>query len=205
MDCDRAGQLLHDYLDHTLDDDCRAELEVHATRCPRCDRLLNAYREILDAAAGRPTPPDGVVDRVMQTVASTPRPKRRRRRWWMWVAAAVVLLLVVGRLARRRPGPLVPTGEIAADARGMLETVGGATSHLAEAGRDLLAPVTPPPVQPADMMANLFDSSQSLLDKTQGGLLTGVEPFGRSMLESFGFLWSVPESALTDGSSDERS
>ena len=57
MDCDRFRAVLQDYLDRTLDDDRRAEVEAHAIRCAPCRQILDSYRRVLDAAIGMPAPP----------------------------------------------------------------------------------------------------------------------------------------------------
>ena len=200
MDCEQCDAVLQDYLDRALDDDRCRQVEAHAARCARCERILDGYRRMLDAASHMPAPPADMVDRIVHTVDATPRPKRRRRRRWVWVAAAVVLLLVIVRAGRRGPQPLPPTDGMATKVDGVLKTMGEATASLAQVGQDLLKPVTPRPVEPTHVMTNLYETSQSLLDQTTGGVLTSVRPIGRSVLVSFGFLRSVPEEAMANGS-----
>jgi anti-sigma factor RsiW len=115
MRCEKAGSLLHGYIDGELDAAGAVEFERHARDCPVCTRELDAQQSLRarlrDADLYAPAPPSlrrAVRERLEpppgEGAASAPR--RGRGRWLAAAAAATLLATapwLILRDARRDP------------------------------------------------------------------------------------------------------
>lgn len=107
MDCRRAQDMLHAWLDDELTETEREELSAHLDGCPECAKRLAEYRH-LDALLGQlkaqTKVPAGLFGRIMEAVESEPMPGKtqshRRTRWAASAAAVVLLGVTVGVLWR---------------------------------------------------------------------------------------------------------
>ena len=124
MSCEKAGSLLHGYLDGELDAARAVEFERHAQGCPVCTRELDAQQSLRarlrDADLYAPPPPS--VRRTIRErlepppgegAASAPRPGRFR---WLAAAAAVTLLATAPWLVLRDTRRGTADGALAAAA-----------------------------------------------------------------------------------------
>jgi hypothetical protein len=117
------GHRLTDYVDGTLDDDTRAEIDAHVRSCPTCTEEVRAARLGKRAAGSLPSPavPAGLADAALAEasrvsakrhpeVAAVPAGERRRPaapRWATLAAAAaavVAIALVVPKLGSGSDG-----------------------------------------------------------------------------------------------------
>jgi mycothiol system anti-sigma-R factor len=101
MDCARASELLHGYLDNEFDVMHVKEIETHLGACPSCreehEQQLR-LRSLVQARAPRYTAPAHLRNKILASVR-TPQRERRMREWmpmgWLQfggaLAAAVVL------------------------------------------------------------------------------------------------------------------
>lgn len=127
MDCRKAEELLHLWIDGELDENERTELMAHLSGCGACARRLAEYRHLdalLNTVDANTQVPAGLHRRIMEAVNREPALARRGAyRWTRWAASAAAVLLLcvaVGVLWRSGiwPGPMgkAARNEIARDA-----------------------------------------------------------------------------------------
>jgi hypothetical protein len=107
--CERADELLPDWLEETLDRGTRAEMERHVAGCLRCTALVRDVENIREGAARLgPLEPSrdlwaGIAERIEDSVIARPRfgiaadsralpPASRRNRWMARGLAAAALV-----------------------------------------------------------------------------------------------------------------
>ena len=113
MSCERLDELLDDWLDGTLEERDRHEVEAHLAACPECRERERGLRQVLAHAAALPrsvAPSRDLWLRIAERVG--------RERTWSWAglgtgggralaaAATVVLALVAVLLVQRSPAPV---------------------------------------------------------------------------------------------------
>jgi anti-sigma factor RsiW len=104
MTCEAFDAGLPDYLEGTLDDSVRRQVETHLRECLRCAGLVRDLQNIQKEAAALPdlVPArdlwDGIEARIAAPVIPMARPERPRRLApaWMGVAAAALVLATAG-------------------------------------------------------------------------------------------------------------
>ena len=107
MTCDRADELLPDWMDGTLAEPARARVAAHLDTCARCASLVSDLEMIRAEAKRLPAlaPPRdlwaGIAGRIEAPVVALPvlpgERSRRPRPWWMTgVAAASLVLATAG-------------------------------------------------------------------------------------------------------------
>lgn len=115
MDCRKAEELLHRWLDDELNENERADLTAHLAECGDCARKLAEYKHLgtlLDRIDAQTVVPAGLYGRIMEAVDRESAPARGgARRWTRWAASAAAVLLLgvtVGVLWRADiwPGPM---------------------------------------------------------------------------------------------------
>jgi len=101
MDCARALELLHGYLDNELDALHVREMETHLETCPSCHAEQEQelkLRSLLAAQAQRYTAPAQLRSRILGSVRTVPR-ARSLRDWvpmgWMQFGGAVATAVVL--------------------------------------------------------------------------------------------------------------
>lgn len=115
MDCRRAEESLHLWIDDELDTSARTELTAHLAECPDCARKLAEYRHLdtlLAQISAQTKVPAGLYGRIMEAIDRESAPhKSGVHRWARWAASAAAVLLLgvaVGVLWRAGvwPGPM---------------------------------------------------------------------------------------------------
>lgn len=104
MDCAKAKEYLHSYIDDSLSATTRRELEAHLLTCQECAAELEALQSLSKAIRVLPQPelPPGFSQSLHERLSAEPAPPRPavwQRGWVKPVAAAACLILVVGMLA----------------------------------------------------------------------------------------------------------
>ena len=128
MECRKAEELLHLWIDGELDEDDRAALTAHLAGCGACARKLAEYRRLgtlLDQIDAQTKVPAGLHGRIMDAVRREAAPRKSgAHSWTRWAASAAAILLLggsVGVLWRAGiwPGPMgksaAPRYEMAAE------------------------------------------------------------------------------------------
>ncbi|MFH5186600.1 zf-HC2 domain-containing protein [Paenibacillus sp. TAB 01] len=101
MDCQEALPLMHEYLDGGLKGSEAVALKEHLLGCASCRERLKQFErvEALIHAWPKPEVPDGLTERIMQSLP----PVKRQSPWWQWVrrhpaasVAAVFVLVMMG-------------------------------------------------------------------------------------------------------------
>jgi anti-sigma factor RsiW len=100
LDCKEGISSIHDYLDDEIQGEALLRLKGHLQVCPKCNLRLrqlekaDAFFRILS----RPCVPEGLTERVVQSVA----PHKKRTSWFRWVKlhpavsiALVFLFLII--------------------------------------------------------------------------------------------------------------
>lgn len=148
-------QLTHEQIEELLgafcldavDDDERDAIEAHLPGCPRCRAEVAELREVAALLANNDTEaPEGLWDRIVESIDDTPPPmrldvRRRRRRDWAPIvlsAAAIVAILLLGWqvLDLRRENDRIQKEVAAADAT--RAAVNGANLALLEPNAHLV-------------------------------------------------------------------
>jgi len=102
---EQIEELLGAYCLDAVDDDERDAIEAHLPDCPRCRAEVAELREVAALLANNNTEaPDGLWDRIAESIDDTPPPmrldvRRRQRRDWAPIvlsAAAIVAILLLG-------------------------------------------------------------------------------------------------------------
>lgn len=104
MTCEAFDAALPDYLEGTLDDSVRSQVETHLRECLRCAGLVRDIQNIQKEAAALPdlVPArdlwEGIEARIAAPVIPMARPERPRRfaPAWMGIAAAALVLVTAG-------------------------------------------------------------------------------------------------------------
>jgi hypothetical protein len=98
MDCRKAEEMLHAWIDGELDEAERTELTAHLSECAACAKKLAEYRHLdallaqLDAQTKMPA---GLFGRIMGAVDRESTPKKGRTyRWARWAASAAAILFL---------------------------------------------------------------------------------------------------------------
>jgi hypothetical protein len=104
MDCVKAQEHLHPYIDNALPAAFRRELEQHLQSCPKCNDELTQLRALSRALRSLPQAelPPGFTRDLHNQLATEPKPKQpalMRRGWARALAAAAMLVLVIGVVA----------------------------------------------------------------------------------------------------------
>ena len=101
MDCARALELLHGYLDNELDAVHVREMEAHLETCPSCHAEYEQelkLRSLLQAQAPRYSAPAQLRNRILSSVRTARRP-RTLREWvpmgWLQFGSALVAAVVL--------------------------------------------------------------------------------------------------------------
>ena len=101
MDCAKAREYLHLYIDEALPASYRRELEQHLQSCPDCALELEQLRALSCALRSLPHKelPFGFTQALHEKLTAEPRPARpalTQRGWVKAVAAAAMLMLIIG-------------------------------------------------------------------------------------------------------------
>lgn len=104
MDCVKASEYLHSYIDDALSATMRRELEAHLAVCPGCAAELEALHSLSKALRALPREelPPGFSQSLHEALSAEPAPPQPtlwQRGWVKGMAAAACLLLVIGALS----------------------------------------------------------------------------------------------------------
>jgi anti-sigma factor RsiW len=108
---DEIEELLGGYAVNALDSRERAVVEQHLDNCPDCRREVSQHHEVAALLVPDGPPPDGLWDRIAETLEATPPPlelssvvsldRRRRRGLRILAAATAVAAAAIGVLGFR--------------------------------------------------------------------------------------------------------
>lgn len=116
MHSEHPDELLAWYVNGTLKQQQRQDVEQHLQTCARCQRevsLLQKIREQIKADQPH-APGDFGLSRLMRDIHRPPSAARQRRWWQPALAAAAVVIVVQGIVLMNlfyQPAPIVPLGE----------------------------------------------------------------------------------------------
>jgi len=138
MDCERARELIADYLVGALDEEARQALEAHVAGCAGCRAELEAWRREDEAIRAGLRWAEPQPDFALRVVVAA----RRRRPWWIAAAAAVAACVAFWLLRPAESPPshpqTVPAATLAAG--GLLDFFGRPAASL-RPGRGYVAAV----------------------------------------------------------------
>ena len=139
MDCAKAKEYLHDYIDEALPASHVRELEQHLQSCPDCALDLKRLRALSQALRSLPQTelPSGFTQALHEKLAAEPKPARpalMQRGWAKGLAAAAALVLVIG---------VVALGGNTLSGRGALTPMPGATPTMNQTAAAIPAPEAP--------------------------------------------------------------
>ena len=152
MDCAKAKEYLHPYIDGALPALARRELEQHLQSCQDCASELKRLQALSSALRSLPLAdvPPGFSQALHERLAAEPRPRQlalMQRTWVRALAAAAMLVLVIGVVSL---GGNALHKDNAAGGSGLY--FGAGVRSAMESGAAPDAPLMPAPAPAQDML-----------------------------------------------------